>query len=234
MTLPRLSSLAGRFGDLRVSPRVLDSQPVWCRERRFRPTRSATVAVRGQRGRARPWTQETASQNCLCHDAGVTLRAVSTVLVVEDERIIALDLRRTLLRHGYHVVATAATGADALRLAREFDPRIVIMDLRLFGPMDGVSTAHHLRAASHFALIYLSASHGDFTGVELTNPVALLDKPFTESQLLAALEVAEASLQRAPELVASTVETPSCLQRPSAAEQSMEKDEAPSPKTTRE
>jgi DNA-binding response OmpR family regulator len=124
----------------------------------------------------------------------MALRADSTVLVVEDERVVALDLRRRLLRHGYRVVATAATGADALRLAKEFIPSIVIMDLRLQGTMDGVTTAHRLRSESKFALIYLNTGHGDFSDTETTNPIAVLDKPFSESQLMAAIEIAERSL----------------------------------------
>jgi CheY-like chemotaxis protein len=125
----------------------------------------------------------------------VTLRADTGLLIVEDERIIALDIRRMLLRHGYRVDATAASGVDALRLAREFLPRIVIMDMRLQGAMDGVAAALQLRTELEFGLIYLSGGHRDLSAAELTHPVAFLNKPFTEAQLLAAVQLAEESLQ---------------------------------------
>jgi CheY-like chemotaxis protein len=146
----------------------------------------------------------------------VTLRADTTILVVEDERIIALDIRRMLLRHGYRVVATAANGADALRLAREFLPRIVLMDLRLQGAMDGIATAQQLRAAFEFGLIFLSGGRADRADAELAKPVAFLQKPFHEQQLLAAVELAEASLQRpATALEPTTADESEELDKPS-------------------
>jgi two-component system, sensor histidine kinase len=144
----------------------------------------------------------------MCQDHKVTSKSETTVLIVEDERIVALDLRRTLLHHGYRVVATAATGEDAVHLAREFHPRVVLMDMRLRGALDGIGTARRLRLELDFALIYLSGL-GCGADAELTHPVANLVKPFTDWQLLAAMEEAEKSLRLIPGTAPSPTNDPS-------------------------
>ena len=120
------------------------------------------------------------------------------VLVVEDERIIAVDLQRRLSRLGYLATAVAGTAEDALRIAAECAAQVVIMDVHLRGKMDGIETARRLRAQGEFALIYLTggADPADYERALTTAPAAWLMKPYTQQQLVAALELAEATLQR--------------------------------------
>lgn len=119
-----------------------------------------------------------------------------TVLLVEDERLVALDLRRVLLRHGYGVVTTAGCSSNALRLGQEFTPQLVIMNVRLRGQVDGVETARQLRERFEFALVYLTgASVSEHRArAASTAPAAWLVKPYTDEQLFAALIAAERSL----------------------------------------
>jgi len=63
------------------------------------------------------------------------------VLIVEDERIVAEDLRETLTEMGYDAYAIAASSDEAMARARERKPDVVLMDIRIKGPRDGVETA---------------------------------------------------------------------------------------------
>lgn len=63
------------------------------------------------------------------------------ILVVEDEAIVAADLAGKLKRLGYEVADIAATGENAVSLADRLCPRLVLMDIQLEDPMDGISAA---------------------------------------------------------------------------------------------
>jgi YesN/AraC family two-component response regulator len=63
------------------------------------------------------------------------------ILIVEDERIVATDLRQRLTSVGYTVVGMAATGDEAIRMVEETSPDLVLMDITLKGDMDGVQAA---------------------------------------------------------------------------------------------
>ena len=65
----------------------------------------------------------------------------STILLVEDDQIIAWDLAERLKDLGYRVVGQAATGAEAVRLASDLRPDVILMDIRLKGDMDGIAAA---------------------------------------------------------------------------------------------
>ena len=67
------------------------------------------------------------------------------ILIVEDEQIVAVDIQSVLERLGYHVVGTAASGEEACRMAAESAPNLVLMDVRIDGPMDGVDTARRIQ-----------------------------------------------------------------------------------------
>lgn len=67
------------------------------------------------------------------------------ILVVEDENIVAMDIRQSLKRLGYGVPAVAATGEEARAAARFWQPDLILMDIRLRGPMDGIEAAAHIR-----------------------------------------------------------------------------------------
>ena len=82
------------------------------------------------------------------------------ILIVEDDFILQSELRRSLIEEGFKVVGAAATADDAVRLAREKRPDIVIMDIRLRGKRDGVDAAIELFQQHGIRTIFATA-HAD-------------------------------------------------------------------------
>ena len=69
-----------------------------------------------------------------------------TILVVEDEQIVATELREILAGLGYRTVAAASTGSEALASTEETHPDLILMDIRIKGNMDGVETASKIKS----------------------------------------------------------------------------------------
>jgi PAS domain S-box-containing protein len=114
------------------------------------------------------------------------------VLVVEDERVVAKDLQRTLMNLGYEVPVTVATADDAIRAASERCPDLVLMDIRIKGARDGIETAEILKSQFDVPVVYLTA-YADQTTVaraKLTEPHAYLLKPVKVDELRTAVEIA--------------------------------------------
>ena len=114
------------------------------------------------------------------------------ILVVEDEAIIARDIKYTLENLGYTVPAMAASGADAIRKAADLQPDLVIMDIVLKGPMDGIQAAAEIRAANDVPVIYLTAYGNEETlqRAKVTAPYGYILKPFEERELHITVEIA--------------------------------------------
>src|SRR5438552_19079463 len=81
----------------------------------------------------------------------------ATLLIVEDQAVVAADLAGVLGRSGYKVCGIAASGDEALALAREHRPELALMDIRIQGEMDGIQTAEVLRRELDVPVIFLSA-----------------------------------------------------------------------------
>ncbi|HEX4584958.1 MAG TPA: response regulator [Burkholderiaceae bacterium] len=114
------------------------------------------------------------------------------ILVVEDERIVARDLASALTELGYSVPATVATGEDAIARARDLQPDVVLMDIRLPGAIDGIQAASSVRQEHDIPVIYLTAHSDDETlrRAMQTEPLGYLVKPFSPPQLRCAIEIA--------------------------------------------
>ncbi len=114
------------------------------------------------------------------------------LLIVEDEQIIALGLRKSLEKLGYDVVGIANSGEDAVRAALEKTPDLVLMDIILAGPMDGIEAARRIQADVDVPFIYLTAN-ADPATVERardTMPSGYLNKPVNERDLLTNIDSA--------------------------------------------
>src|SRR5579864_4954858 len=114
------------------------------------------------------------------------------ILIVEDERITAEDLRDILTELGYTVTASVASGADAIARAEETKPDLALMDIRIKGEMDGTETARILRERFNIPVVYLTA-HADsatLSRAKLAEPLGYLTKPFQEAELHASVEIA--------------------------------------------
>src|SRR5215469_4060792 len=118
--------------------------------------------------------------------------AAPTILVVEDENVVALDIQRDLVSFGYGVPATASTGQEAIEMAAALRPDLVLMDIRLRGGVDGIEAAEEIRTHFNIPSIYLTAYADPATvsRARLTGALGYLIKPFGERDLHAAVEVA--------------------------------------------
>ena len=116
----------------------------------------------------------------------------ATILIVEDEAIIAQDLSQQLTRLGYEVLGITDTGEKAVVLAKERRPGVVLMDIRLKGPMDGIQAAERIGRAAKVPVIYLTAHSDDATlqRAKLTGPLGYILKPFEERELETQIEIA--------------------------------------------
>ncbi len=123
----------------------------------------------------------------------------SKILVVEDERITAEDIKSGLENAGYLVPAMVSTGEDAVEKAGKLKPDLVLMDIKLKGKMDGIEAAGQIKLRYNIPVIYLSAYSDEFTmkRAEITDPsgyivkddTGLVRKPFEESELHNVIEI---------------------------------------------
>ncbi|GAB4112182.1 MAG: hypothetical protein OHK0050_13010 [Roseiflexaceae bacterium] len=118
--------------------------------------------------------------------------SVATILVVEDEAIVAANIEMRLQSLGYQVPAVIDTGPEAIELIDTVRPDLVLMDIRIAGPIDGISTAEIIRKRHAIPVIYLTAYTDDETVARArhTEPYGYILKPFEVSELRTAIELA--------------------------------------------
>lgn len=119
------------------------------------------------------------------------LQQVRTLLVVEDEAIVARDIMCQAQDLGYTVVGHATSGEKAIEMARTFSPQLVLMDIALAGAMDGVTAAKTLRDELGIPCVFLTAysSPEVLARAKLVQPLGYILKPFTERELQTVLEM---------------------------------------------
>ena len=115
----------------------------------------------------------------------------SRILIVEDEAIVAESLKDQLINLGYQVCRTAANGEDAMRIMEHSEPDLVMMDIMLEGPMDGVEVAGRIREKNEIPVIFLTAYSDNETlqRAKITEPFGYLIKPYKERELHTNIEV---------------------------------------------
>ncbi len=121
-----------------------------------------------------------------------TAAAPRTILIVEDDTIMALAMRDELEALGYDVVGTADSGQAALALARKFAPDLALVDVRLRGTMDGIAAARAIRAggATRIAFVTAHVDSGTRAAMAEVGYEVLLPKPYTTAQLARAVAAA--------------------------------------------
>jgi len=115
-----------------------------------------------------------------------------SVLIVEDEALIAEFLSILIEDMGIEVCGTAATAAAAIALAQEHRPKIVLMDVRLRGARDGVDAALAIHESVGSKVIFLTGSREPETiaRIQTDHPTAVLFKPVSDWQLETAVRAA--------------------------------------------
>lgn len=114
-----------------------------------------------------------------------------TILVVEDEGLIALHLMEMLEKAGYKVTGLAYSGEMVLKtLEQSQKPDLILMDIGLAGSIDGIETARRIRERYPIPLIFVTAytSEGTFKRMQEVAPDGVIFKPFLAHDLLALIE----------------------------------------------
>ena len=114
-----------------------------------------------------------------------------TILVVEDEGIVARDIQNCVVNLGHEAVGWACTGEEALEIAEKSRPDLVLMDIRLGGAMDGIAAAEEIRSRFEIPVVFLTAYADDETleRAKIAGPFGYVLKPFEESDLRLAIEM---------------------------------------------
>ena len=118
--------------------------------------------------------------------------AKAKILVVEDEALVAEDLEMTVTDLGYEVVGHAASADEAVTMAVELKPDVILMDIVLKGQKSGIDASYEIKAKMEIPILFLTA-YTDITLIDKaksTEPYAYLVKPFNGRQILAAIEMA--------------------------------------------
>lgn len=115
-----------------------------------------------------------------------------SILIVEDEGVLALHIKAALEKAGYEVVATCPSGEKALEKISKKQPDLVLMDVTIRGAMDGIETAERINEDYGIPVIYLTA-HSEDNIVErakITEPYGYIIKPVNPKELQVAVDVA--------------------------------------------
>ncbi len=120
------------------------------------------------------------------------MKVEATILVVEDDHVIAQDICQALGDLGYEVPRTVATGAQAFQQAVRLKPDLILMDIKLKGEADGIAAAAEIRRRLGIPIVYVTSHSDDATLARAaeTNPYGYLIKPFDERDLRATIEIA--------------------------------------------
>ena len=104
----------------------------------------------------------------------------SKIMIVEDESIIAEDLADSLEDMGYIVVDIVSSGEEAILMAAEKQPHLILMDVMLQGEIDGITAAEEIYSSLQIPIIFLTAYSDNQTlqRVKATNPFGYIVKPF--------------------------------------------------------
>jgi len=113
-------------------------------------------------------------------------------IIVEDEFAIAEDIRNQLEAHGFEVIASFDCAESTVPFFLTSKPDILLVDIHLLGPMNGVELVKQLQGHCRFPFVYITGNSDQSTydAAKLTHPNAFLIKPFTPANLIAAVDLA--------------------------------------------
>jgi PAS domain S-box-containing protein len=118
--------------------------------------------------------------------------AEAQILIVEDNNIVAIELRDRLQGLGYTIAALTSSGEEAIEKAAETRPDLVLMDIRLKGDLNGMEAAEEIRAHFDIPVVYLTACTDENTlqRAKITEPYGYILKPFEARGLHSTIEIA--------------------------------------------
>ena len=118
--------------------------------------------------------------------------ANTKILVVEDERIVATDIKKRLRILGYPAPATASSGKEAIKKIAECHPDLVLIDIQLKGKMDGITAAQQIHDLFNIPVVYLmdDADEEALRDEKVVEPFCYILKPCEENSLHISIEKA--------------------------------------------
>lgn len=113
------------------------------------------------------------------------------ILIIEDEFLIALNLKEILLKEQFSVIGTASSYAESIQLCKNSKPDIALVDINIEGDKNGIETAAFLREAFGVSIIFLTAYHSEevFEQAKKVHPAAFLTKPFETDTVIRAIKL---------------------------------------------
>lgn len=112
------------------------------------------------------------------------------ILIVEDEAIFAMSMKRVLVKSGYHVIKPVSTGEEAVEKAKQEKPDLIIMDVSLAGKMDGFEAANRIRSLCDSPIIIISGYQKEELSdmIKSVGSSIFLAKPFDPEELKLAID----------------------------------------------
>jgi DNA-binding LytR/AlgR family response regulator len=131
-----------------------------------------------------------------------------TILIVEDDLIIAANISLQLSKLGYEVAAIIPKGEEALRFLEENKPDLILLDINLRGATDGIAVAQAVKAQTDTPIIFLTSNTDEatFERAKTTRPHAFISKPFKKLDLQRAIELAISRIATHPDTPAIILE----------------------------
>lgn len=118
------------------------------------------------------------------------MKPTASIMVVEDEGIVSIDIRNMLRKAGYGIAAVAFQGEEAVEKAAATKPDLVLMDIGLKGELDGIEAAKKIRESFHIPVIFLTgfADENTMAKAKEADPSGFVIKPIDEEELKRILE----------------------------------------------
>ena len=115
---------------------------------------------------------------------------MNTIVVVDDEVVIAMGLKERLAAMGYDVIGLAHSGDEAVEKAMNLRPDLILMDIMIPGDLDGIQVAEKVKTKLDIPVIFLTAYSEDKTidRAKQAEPYGYIVKPFQDRELKAAIE----------------------------------------------
>lgn len=113
------------------------------------------------------------------------------ILVVDDETIVALDIKNTLEKYGYNVIGVASNSGEAIKMVKTSRPNLILMDIMIKGSKDGIETSSEINKFADIPIIFLTAYSDDDTleRAKVVEPYGYLIKPFDNRELFTTIEM---------------------------------------------
>jgi DNA-binding LytR/AlgR family response regulator len=116
----------------------------------------------------------------------------ASIVIVEDEALIADHIEQLLIEEGYEVLGIFDTAEDTLAFFKNNQANIVLLDINLGGSIDGVDIANQLNKLPNLSIVFLTSNTDKKTidRVKLTTPAGFITKPFTKEDIISNIEIA--------------------------------------------